>query len=340
MKLLLILIFLFSVESYAISGGSEVGNGGNTLNSEPATVDDLNTSVYKARSFLYFHFKAIEPVDLSINSFLAPLYNSKKTIYDVIKENQIFVSPKGCSTRDGARDGSTASPHAFSICISKERILKKLRRDNLFSEVLGLVAHEYSHLLGFNESQANRLQVMVRKKMQENLPARLLNEYNLKLSLPFSTLEYLEGITSSGPSWNRFCYASERIRKEFIEIRKFQIIKTSKISAEPVFQIFGPTEYKEFSNRYAVLEMLYWKSCARSDYHPEAAFFERDYNRLFAGKQEISASDAVLGADSAIMIQKVNNLTDAAEAMKRVRSLASELYTIPQYLHSLTANYY
>ncbi len=232
-NLIVVLISLFS--SFSMAGHS--GGGGNSENSSyPATAEEIRQVVenlkpglilaaHKLQTFTDyssqiselskkesnhdFLSKLLEFQNLALKPFYVS--NPKTNIYAAIRRARFTVEmTKPCYEDDGKTesDGSVITNDG-SICISAERLIRdvqgkdgkilrrKLMANELYKELTALGFHEISHSVGFDESHAQNVQMLVRDNVT--------NEMILKLG---AEIKYIEAQISS------FLFDSQQLSKQ------------------------------------------------------------------------------------------------------------------------------
>lgn len=143
--------------------GDVSGGGGDSLPGEKITPQDVRKSVgYRSDAGelkLYFNTRAKRPIADEVDR---KLFGGKTDIFDILNKvrvrvdmNEPCVAPDG-SPHDGYAPDSKWG--GLSICLSGKRLAEKLSSLTLRPALLGLVAHEISHLVGTNEEEAESLQ--------------------------------------------------------------------------------------------------------------------------------------------------------------------------------------
>lgn len=83
-------------------------------------------------------------------------------VIDKIRNYGIYAAPGSCyDANHNEVDGSIYSPIKNTICISTQRLGEKLTIENVRTQTIALVGHEYAHLQGLNEEQASYIQKML-----------------------------------------------------------------------------------------------------------------------------------------------------------------------------------
>ncbi|WP_413581760.1 hypothetical protein [Bdellovibrio sp. HCB288] len=155
-KSLLLASALLSIHSQANT--VRIGNGGDTQTGSFVSEEALLQAVFKTKT----------EAQLLLNSWISNenikhlTLEQKKSLVSLIQ-----TTPVELLTKDACHDGVSkkdavayASPKP-KICVSVLQLKNKLYTDNYRNQILALMIHEYSHLIGFDENQANQLQQLV-----------------------------------------------------------------------------------------------------------------------------------------------------------------------------------
>lgn len=157
-------IFLFvAVLCLPITGfaGGVSGGGGNTKPANPVTAMDIRIAAEDARAYVLFFFNHEERRFASPDPLREKLFSGSETVTDRILAVPLTLKEAGpCLDPAGKEmDGSAISSFPQAVCISLERLTAKLSQESLRSQLFALVAHEYAHLVGATEEEAERLQL-------------------------------------------------------------------------------------------------------------------------------------------------------------------------------------
>lgn len=162
MKYSIFLLSLVLTIPTALAGGFS-GGGGNVKPGQRITKEDAIQAIEQNRRFVLFYFNAREHFLKSSDEWTAldrKLFGAAPTVTDRALAVRVTIEKNG-PCRDGkgnAVDGSAVATVPQSICISADRLVEKLDRQNFQMQVVALMIHEYSHLVGLNEREANTLQ--------------------------------------------------------------------------------------------------------------------------------------------------------------------------------------
>lgn len=158
-KILLFGMMVLSMSTQAeILRGGISGGGGGTVIARPASPEMIKEILRDSRLALLMYFN--QQTFLQSNSHAALFPANEPSILDVIRKNKLSLVFDGpCRDSAGrAVDGSVFGSEENSICISVKNLSEKLSVEQARTQTLGLVAHEYSHLVGFDEEAAQALQ--------------------------------------------------------------------------------------------------------------------------------------------------------------------------------------
>lgn len=182
MKKILLFTFFLSVNTYSristnlsekplasllTMRGGMTGGGGDLLNPDPLTPDQIESHLRDLKSYLIAFFANLE-IDYKekSRSIYGPrrdklLFDGDLTIVDYLRSYKIYLNKSGpCRDRDGYEvDASIYSPIENSICLSAKRLAPKLNQLNASFYLQSLIAHEFTHLVGFGEEDAKWIQL-------------------------------------------------------------------------------------------------------------------------------------------------------------------------------------
>lgn len=144
-------ISISNVFAGQISGGIS-GGGGEILPENPIGNYSIESMLREAKAVAYYYFSTTKRQPISVKTY-AP-------IFEIIKNTNIAIQSTGpCYDSHGvAMDGSVYSDIPNTICISSYQLGKKLSESNAWLQTMALVIHEYSHLIGTTEEQADEIQ--------------------------------------------------------------------------------------------------------------------------------------------------------------------------------------
>jgi len=152
-----------STPSTASEEGGISSGGGGTLPADPASTWQIEEIVKSAKRDLRLYFigemRSFIKYDSS-SPLDKKLYFGKYTILEALNKTDLeILEDKPCY--DGTHkevDGSIYGSRPNTICISAFRIAPKVAKQLARNEVIALIAHELSHLVGATEAEAVELQ--------------------------------------------------------------------------------------------------------------------------------------------------------------------------------------
>lgn len=164
MKLLKLLpILLISQNLYAggNTGGMDAGGGG-TLPTQHASIYQIQDIATESKPTLLFLLNYYEYNRhwMSDKVLMQKLFDGPRKAQDVLKDLRLEVRmDRPCYTSNNTEvDGSIYGAKPNTICISADRISKKVDRAIAEREVIALLMHEVSHFMGSTETEAETFQ--------------------------------------------------------------------------------------------------------------------------------------------------------------------------------------
>lgn len=180
MKTILFLGLLFGSTAFA---GGVSGGGGNSKPTNQINNLDFIVAKSEAKKYAALYLNNLE--EMRIYSALWPnhtdlpakLYDGESSVVQEIVNIPITVQEQGpCIdpvTRQEMDGSATLNPPV--ICISKPRLMEKLSQEDVRNQIIALIVHEYSHLVGATEQEADFLQ---RKALHDLINAEFFNINN------------------------------------------------------------------------------------------------------------------------------------------------------------------
>jgi len=186
-----LLILFVSTAAFAAQGGIS-GGGGGTVPTDLVSTREIQDLIINQRwqLELFFHQLEIQSRKLGnkkcSDAICEKLFDFKKSIIDVMREVSIHFEMTGlCQAPDGSlHDGAAPGPTPASICISVDALSKKISRSEARPQVLALIAHEVSHLMGLTEEDAYAIQ----KDSLDAFNGKRSNEIENKINAAYQAL--------------------------------------------------------------------------------------------------------------------------------------------------------
>ncbi len=245
----------------ALAGGVSGGGGGGAIVAPLAAPSDIRWESTVAKRTLALLFNGME-YDYQIwkdvgkqsgepdlrDPVFEKIFYGPRPILQVIREAKIELSFDGpCIAPDGSEvDGSAPGSSADSICISIKRISEKLRTDNFRSQTLALIAHEFSHLAGTDETEAETLQTRAIERLFDTSDSeveQLIDGSISVIQLADAYAQQLLEESKSGTDLPKFCVfwaEVSRSLRELVDVRYwgphgqlslFDTTESSRVSA-------------------------------------------------------------------------------------------------------------
>lgn len=190
MKLKFVLLVILSVfPSLLLANAKVIGNGGN-LSDIRATQFQIFSELHTSRHALIYITNFLERKQ----SILRPVSNNFETFRQVIRDNDILADTFPCYGRSGEEvDASTSSRAPGKICVNVDSLSKKLTASNYRWQILGLIAHEYSHFMGATEAEASEFQKRIISLVQSTDVLGDISLRNIEMQRAKDTIDTVLG---------------------------------------------------------------------------------------------------------------------------------------------------
>lgn len=266
------------------------GGGGGTLPAEPITVYEVLKIITEAKKTLNLyvkyemHFDGVYTEELS-----QKLYGGPTTLWDVLQNTNIEIeNKKPCYDSKGhAVDGSIHASKPNAICISAYRIAPKLERDRARVEILGLIVHELSHLVGATEFEATHIQKQVTYVLREKTNKDSAHEFLTKLD---SETVQLESMLSAAET--QAATASDGELLKLVEEANSQWTELYKLTTELPFSVLSSKDESRFrrESTQMMVDLWYLMSIA-SENSKERAYWGGQLDKGFNKASQVSLQE-------------------------------------------------
>lgn len=307
--------------------GTVGGGGGGVLQGPAVESSELWDIIESSRLELYLFF--VKQDGRTQSPIVQQLLNANPNIFDLIRNNKIQVLGDGPAgwCLDADKNKVYGSIHTWqknSICLAWHPLSQILGRDEAHSQILGLLAHEYAHLAGFNEGQAEAVQLEV-----FNLTA---NEIRTTVTALPEKFKYVLGSVRGAiinhqqnpmpASWDYYCQLSHKISGYLARMQEVDSLKDFS--------------YLNFQQEL-LLTTYQWKinslnmgSCGQGALDPLRDTYWEAYNLRFGIKTSMPVSQWAQfvtdkPVDPTVFVRRLSSFEDFEE----------ELVDIFQYLNSL-----
>ena len=312
-------------------GGMSAGGGG-TVVANPIGERGIESILYNVRQDLYLFFNKVSmypyPIDPKVDAI-------KDKIQGVISATKIYASENGCRDKFGEDvDGSIYSPREHSICISLKNLGTKLTNENARLQTSALVAHEYTHVLGYGEEDAVRVQNFVLGGFGDSTHAgKMLEDMTSAAQTLRSDAE--EIVSKTNLTWNIACYNADKMQ---VDIGKFEELGDHDgLSFYDSWFLMGRNSFvvKALALRDGV--------CRFSDFYSNGDNLKVLYPQAFRGASEVTVEEYVKngGADmggpffNGTTVTKIDNLSQARDQAQDVSAYYGRLIDYIQSLKNL-----
>jgi hypothetical protein len=152
--------------------GGESTGGGNAK-SDLISKEEILEIARKSKLTIYFYLQGAEARFQSLTSakaraLHAPLFPPNRDPFQVLAKMEIdAIQEQPCYNEKREEKDASANAKTGRVCLSLDRLSKRISRSVGEQEVLALLVHEFSHLLGaFDEPPAEALQEDFRRRFQ------------------------------------------------------------------------------------------------------------------------------------------------------------------------------
>jgi hypothetical protein len=164
MRIAAIILASLVLSSPAIAGGVS-GGGGNSKPLHPVTPEQVKLMIKTANRYVIAHFNYLEHKKDDRSKWEGheqlptKLFGGGDQVTDWALRLPIQIKEDGpCLDPEGNPMDGSASLSPPAVCLSVPRLTEKLSRESLRGEVIALALHEFSHLVGATEDEADFLQ--------------------------------------------------------------------------------------------------------------------------------------------------------------------------------------
>lgn len=268
------------------NGGISGGGGGGTAPGRQITEAEVAGILKRARLEIYMTLALQEQT----NTFPWPqLFQGDKNIYDIIFQYPIYGSKDDCHDSFGnSKDGSIHSPAVGTLCISLKNLSQKLTIDNARPQILALVAHEYSHLKGFDEDEAIALQKWFIKVFANSSSDQALNVLDYMTRQALDIADYVQFYNTKPKAemtWDFLCFISDKIETSLIITEQQFTDKPFSISTRKIY-----TQQNSYLVKQRAIKT---QACALSSFHPQKLYQQQEVQKWFAHGDVIFDKDLV-----------------------------------------------
>lgn len=336
MKLWKPLSLLLLLPALAFAGsdtGDYDGGGGGTLPAHPSRAVDIYNFIQDnaKRDLRLFVKYEMWSYDQGTSSPLEKkLFGGPVTLWDVLENTDIEVRmARPCYDKYGnEKDGSIYADRPGAICISAGRIAPKVMEETLRKEVLALILHELSHLLGTDEQEAHEFQgtaaIYLRetdRRSAKRFLEEMFNQVDATDNLVKKTLKEFDGLSDLdlGEAFSRI--NSVHQQQDGVDVHQH-------------FSLLMPVQmdYQLVQGFKVMLATWYAKGLGTDG---AANYWRNEYEKIFQGRDEVMAREIdhvfFRGGKNAFGDEKIRVLRSRAD----LRAVLEELQETQQELSNL-----
>lgn len=320
-KLFLAVIVLFVTKIYASgnSGGMD-GGGGGTLPTHPAPVHLIREIVSESKAKLLHLLNKYETrteYDDS-NTLLKKLYGGPRKAQDVLNDLRVEIrEEKPCLTSHGTEvDASIHAVKPNTICISAFRISKKIDQAIVEREILALLAHEVSHFMGADETEAEKIQKDVAWSILNGTygpaydPKKSRDEISSAADFIRKTAEEIQkGELNSAADWLSRALAA--------------LTHAQGSSADSIFKIFSP---REMDYQDVLRLRLFWAHRYLETLIPgqNQSSKQKEYENRFGDKDFVELKEEFFSDTHSYVNERIDKIKSSNDLVKLLKVLHRE----------------
>ncbi len=268
----------------SLDNGTVGGGGGGTILVDAIEYSDFHDIVRHSRAELYLFF--LRQKSNLKSHLMSRLFTGSDTIFEIIEKYRITEGQNYyCYDSHGKKvDASIHSHIPQSICVSVMMISHTLPRDEARNQALSLIAHEYSHLLGFDEKDASLLQKEIFELLENDSKERVYDLWNDSkhiLGMLRGAIINYQNNKSQSQDWNYLCFVADSIEDKIQDLKVTDRLKE--------FSLFDHQQRQTLETLRMKIRALNMASCGQSSYHPFQKELAFSYQKIFGSNLSLPA---------------------------------------------------
>lgn len=334
MKKILSGLLLLSAQTVIAAGniGGMDGGGGGTLPAQPVSTYKVQEIVSESKSKLLFLFNDYEMrLKYGVSTpVISKLFLGPKKVQEVLKGLRVEVRmDRPCLTSLGTPvDGSIYGVKPNTICLSADRISKKVDQAVAEREILALLAHEVSHFMGADESEATQLQKEIASAIlyaplgSEIDSDKVRDAVSDSTNLLRRTVEALEN--------SELALTLKRMSETLAALGGLE-----RESNTTVFAVFGPRE-KDYHD-FLSLKLAWAKKYLSTQVSgPDQGEAQAEYEARFNGRDHFLFVDELPLKDHTYANEKIFKIRTMGELAELLQSMLREYEVRSAYIYQTT----
>ena len=263
----------------SVFAGGISGGGGGTVIPDPAGAEFIQHQLSGARISLLMFLK-----NMSFVSDRKSLFDGNDNILEKVKQTSLKIEmDKSCYDFDKQPNDGSINSDPNTICLSAKTIGEKVSMVTAYPQLLALMAHEYSHLMGYDEKDATSFQVEVlysAKSVSESDGFTIATQF---ISSAFNAQNWLMGAELAINHRNDFPKTYDMIKRAD---------DTSLLPYQYPFRALDRTEATKAGEIAIRLKNLRMYACSQyeADTSDKGSCLDQ-YKNIFVGADEMTASD-------------------------------------------------
>lgn len=338
-----IMLCLFCSFAFAETVETRVGNGGDLAPGEAISVSELSEMVERVRLQLALHFNYIDTHYWGdqaqvYSGLFARDMNDVNAFQNSILYKTYFVaiheeSQGPCfDEQNSPKDGSTSGPTPrTAVCISTFNLSKKLQRQGAEAHLAALVAHEYAHLAGADEAQAQKVQKDVLRRFANSSYDAALN-YSRFVDMSSSGAKYSIANIAQAETWEMACEAAIHYSDELQPLFTEVVLDLYSIASRP---IRSATDTLRIQVENIVIGTCLQANSAKGQGYSN--MYKGPYGRVFKNGPEVSVTvfrDTVLSfwpkevVDANLTVTQITDRASLKSALDQIKYWHNEIHRV------------
>jgi hypothetical protein len=282
-----VLVLWLLIGSTAFAGGVS-GGGGNTKPAHPVDADMVRFAIANSRLYVTTYFNSLE-ANWKYSSggkhdpLLDKLFGGPTQVTDWALRWPVRLEENGpCLDPGGNPVDGSAKMDPPEVCLSVPRLVEKLSRESLRSEIIALVLHEFTHLVGATEAEAEQTQ-------NEAIDRLFWADFKSMMEMMYDAKRILREISdfAAGPRQDADPETWDDVaRKSYRHIYDFDVYF---LYAPSMAVPFGPWSIhlrENFDQTYHRMDLISKAACDFSG-DPQNRHCHEELEKFFQGDEEL-----------------------------------------------------